>query len=385
MWHRRRPPSPRTRRVAVSRPDTAAGRTLGARGSRRSHLPERVAAPRRGRRRRAGRDPRPAGHGLCAAGRAARRSPASTRRSPAWSATPLFGPSRVLVLGPGLLDLAADPRRDHAAARRRRTRASAIALAGMLAILVGLIEIGLGLGKLGFVADLLSKEVQVGYMNGLGDHDHRRPAAEAVRLLHRRRLLPRGGAGVLRRPRPDAHRPRCVVGARRARRAARAAALHAKRPGGARRGRRRHRRVGACSTSQPTASTRSGALPQGVPAPALPVDDASDVGPLLIAARRHHAGLAHRHDRHGDELRGPPRRRGRAQPGDDRDRRGQHRGRASSRASPSRRAARAPRWPNSRAPRASSPGSSAPGSWRCCCCSSTRCWPTCRRRRSPRS
>ena len=37
----------------------------------------------------------------------------------------------------------------------------------MLALLVGLIEIGLGLGKLGFVADLLSSEVQVGYMNGL--------------------------------------------------------------------------------------------------------------------------------------------------------------------------------------------------------------------------
>jgi high affinity sulfate transporter 1 len=46
--------------------------------------------------------------------------------------------------------------------------AKAIALAGMLALLVGLVEIGLGLGKLGFVADLLSSEVQVGYMNGLG-------------------------------------------------------------------------------------------------------------------------------------------------------------------------------------------------------------------------
>ena len=45
--------------------------------------------------------------------------------------------------------------------------ATAIALAGMLAILVGLIEIGLGVGRLGFVADLLSSEVQVGYMNGL--------------------------------------------------------------------------------------------------------------------------------------------------------------------------------------------------------------------------
>jgi high affinity sulfate transporter 1 len=79
----------------------------------------------------------------------------------------LFGPSRVLVLGPDSsisplilasitpLLIVGDP-------------GSAIALAGMLAIFVGLIEIGLGLGKLGFVADLLSKEVQVGYMNGLG-------------------------------------------------------------------------------------------------------------------------------------------------------------------------------------------------------------------------
>ena len=79
----------------------------------------------------------------------------------------VFGPSRVLVLGPdssvsplifaAIVPLLAadDP-------------ATAIALAGMLALLVGVIEIGLGLGKLGFVADLLSSEVQVGYMNGLG-------------------------------------------------------------------------------------------------------------------------------------------------------------------------------------------------------------------------
>ena len=78
----------------------------------------------------------------------------------------LLGPSRVLVLGPDSsvsplifaaivpLVVADDP-------------ASAIALAGMLALLVGGIEIALGVGKLGFIADLLSKEVQVGYMNGL--------------------------------------------------------------------------------------------------------------------------------------------------------------------------------------------------------------------------
>jgi high affinity sulfate transporter 1 len=80
----------------------------------------------------------------------------------------IMGPSRILVLGPDsavsplilaatlpLLGASKDP-------------GTAIALAGMLALMVGAIEIGLGVAKLGFVADLLSKEVQVGYMNGLG-------------------------------------------------------------------------------------------------------------------------------------------------------------------------------------------------------------------------
>lgn len=78
----------------------------------------------------------------------------------------VFGPSKVLVLGPDSsvsplilasitpLVVAGDP-------------TSAVVLAGMLAILVGLIEIGLGVAKLGFVADLLSSEVRVGYLNGL--------------------------------------------------------------------------------------------------------------------------------------------------------------------------------------------------------------------------
>ena len=79
----------------------------------------------------------------------------------------LFGPSRVLVLGPDssispLILAAITP------LLAGGSEATAIALAGMLAILVGLTEVGLGAGKLGFVADLLSKEVQVGYMNGLG-------------------------------------------------------------------------------------------------------------------------------------------------------------------------------------------------------------------------
>jgi high affinity sulfate transporter 1 len=78
----------------------------------------------------------------------------------------IFGPSRVLVLGP---DSSVSPLIFAAIAPLvvAKDPGSAIALAGMLALLVGLIEIGLGLGKLGFVSDLLSSEVQVGYMNGL--------------------------------------------------------------------------------------------------------------------------------------------------------------------------------------------------------------------------
>jgi len=80
----------------------------------------------------------------------------------------VFGPSRILVLGP---DSAVSPLIFAAITPLLVSESDpgkAIVLAGMLAVIVGLIEIGLGLGKLGFVADLLSKEVQVGYMNGLG-------------------------------------------------------------------------------------------------------------------------------------------------------------------------------------------------------------------------
>ena len=78
----------------------------------------------------------------------------------------LLGPSRILVLGP---DSSVAPLIFAAIVPLLVTDdpAEAIALAGMMALIVGAIEIGLGLGKLGFVADLLSKEVQVGYMNGL--------------------------------------------------------------------------------------------------------------------------------------------------------------------------------------------------------------------------
>ena len=78
----------------------------------------------------------------------------------------VFGPSKILVLGPDssispLIFAALVPLLAGGDVHRE------IALAGMLAVIVALIEIGLGIGRLGFVADLLSSEVQVGYMNGL--------------------------------------------------------------------------------------------------------------------------------------------------------------------------------------------------------------------------
>jgi high affinity sulfate transporter 1 len=77
----------------------------------------------------------------------------------------LFGPSRILVLGPDS-SLAAvilavvvplsggDPMR-------------AVGIAGMMAIVSGTVCILAGLGRLGFVTELLSKPIRYGYMNGI--------------------------------------------------------------------------------------------------------------------------------------------------------------------------------------------------------------------------
>lgn len=77
----------------------------------------------------------------------------------------LFGPSRILVLGPDsalaavilatIAPLAAgDPAR-------------AVALAAMMAVVSGVVCIGVGLAKLGFITELLSKPIRYGYMNGI--------------------------------------------------------------------------------------------------------------------------------------------------------------------------------------------------------------------------
>ena len=79
----------------------------------------------------------------------------------------LCGPSRILVLGP---DSSLGPMIAATTLPILGSNGSpehAIALASMLALIVGAIMIAAGTAKLGFVADLLSKPTQIGYMNGL--------------------------------------------------------------------------------------------------------------------------------------------------------------------------------------------------------------------------
>lgn len=77
----------------------------------------------------------------------------------------IFGPSRILVLGPDsslaavilgvVLPLSAgDPQRS-------------VALAGMMAVVSGIICILAGVARLGFITELLSKPIRYGYMNGI--------------------------------------------------------------------------------------------------------------------------------------------------------------------------------------------------------------------------
>ena len=200
--------------------------------------------------------------------------------------------------------------------------AEAVALAGMLALMVGAIEVGLGLGKLGFVADLLSKEVQVGYMNGLAitiivgqlpklfgfstdadgfieevrafleglDQTNTTALAIGLATLAVLLLLPR----VTEDPRGAGRGPGCHGGDRRPR------------PGG--QGRRRRWAAAA-----------------GVAEPDLPVGAARVPGTAAGRVLRHRARLPDRPDRHLGELRRAEGGERQPQPGDDRDGWRQHR------------------------------------------------------------
>jgi high affinity sulfate transporter 1 len=78
----------------------------------------------------------------------------------------LFGPSRVLLLGPdsSLAPLIAAA---IAIAASDGEPATAIAIAGMLALMTGGLCVLAGISRLGSIAELLSRPVQLGYLNGL--------------------------------------------------------------------------------------------------------------------------------------------------------------------------------------------------------------------------
>jgi len=77
----------------------------------------------------------------------------------------LFGPSRILVLGPdsSLAPLILTTVLPLAAGEPHR----AVAIAGMMAIVSGLVCIVAGIARLGFITELLSKPIRYGYMNGI--------------------------------------------------------------------------------------------------------------------------------------------------------------------------------------------------------------------------
>ena len=77
----------------------------------------------------------------------------------------LVGPSRILVFGPdsALLPLVAAAVVPLAGGDPARS----IALAAALAIMAGVLCLGAAVARLGFVTDLLSRPIRVGYMNGI--------------------------------------------------------------------------------------------------------------------------------------------------------------------------------------------------------------------------
>ena len=77
----------------------------------------------------------------------------------------LFGPSRILVLGPdsALAAVILAVVLPHSAGDPQR----AIALASMMAIVSGVACVAAGFARLGFITELLSKPIRYGYMNGI--------------------------------------------------------------------------------------------------------------------------------------------------------------------------------------------------------------------------
>lgn len=77
----------------------------------------------------------------------------------------VFGPSRIMVLGPD--SALAAVIFAVVAPLSAGNPAHAVALAGVMAVVAGLVSIAAGVFKLGFVTELLSKPIRYGYLNGI--------------------------------------------------------------------------------------------------------------------------------------------------------------------------------------------------------------------------
>ena len=193
----------------------------------------------------------------------------------------LFGPSRILVLGPDSALVAVilgvvvplsggDPQR-------------AIMLAGAMAIVSGTICVLAGIARLGFVTELLSKPIRYGYMNGIALTVLISQTAQAVRLLDRKRRPAAKPVGYRRRD-PGGQDQLDRVRGRRGNSGGDPAAEASQAPAGhPDRGRRGDRR----SSQRWIWRTRGnvsvlGPLPQGLPAFAIPWIRTDDIVPVLI-------------------------------------------------------------------------------------------------------
>ena len=233
----------------------------------------------------------------------------------------VFGPSRILVLGPdsALAALIAATVLPLAAGDAAR----AVALAGLLAILSGALCILAGLARFGFITDLLSKPIRYGYLNGIaltvlvgqlpklfgfsasGDSLAQQAIGVARGVLGGRTNATACAIGVVL-PRRDPRLP--AVGAE-----------DPRRPG-------RRRRRDACGRRCFDLAARAGvavvgSLPQGLPAFQMPARRPRPVGHAPGRRRRDRPGLVRRHERALAHLRAARRLRGRPEPGARRPRR----------------------------------------------------------------
>ena len=194
----------------------------------------------------------------------------------------VFGPSRILVLGPDssispMIFAALMPLLVGGDTHR------AIALAGMLAVIVALIEIGLGIGR-PRVRRRSALERGAGRLHERSrPHHHRRPAAQALRVLDRRRGLRSRAQGLLRAPDSTPSERRspsawgcwpsswCSLDSPGSFPPSSSAIVVAT-------------VVSAIFDLHAHGVSTVGTLPRGIPRPSLPWTKFADVGPLMVAA-----------------------------------------------------------------------------------------------------